>query len=71
LAAKKLGLNYIGIDVNPEYVNISNQRLGEISKKDIIIANKKIKRDNSFNLFDYSEALISNIIETEEKIALA
>lgn len=27
VAAKKLGLNYIGIDINPEYVDISRKRL--------------------------------------------
>jgi site-specific DNA-methyltransferase (adenine-specific) len=29
LAAKNLGLNYIGIDINPEYIEITNKRLGK------------------------------------------
>jgi len=30
VAAKNLGLNYIGIDINPEYVDIALRRLGKI-----------------------------------------
>jgi len=52
VAAKKLGLNYIGIDVNIEYIKIANKRLEKIDGKvvskdyqqknllDLIIANK-------------------------------
>lgn len=32
VAAKRLGLNYIGIDINKEYVEISRNRLGETKK---------------------------------------
>ena len=31
LAAKKLGVDYLGIEINPEYVNISKKRLSEKS----------------------------------------
>ena len=30
LAAKKLGINYLGIEIVPEYINIINQRLDEV-----------------------------------------
>jgi site-specific DNA-methyltransferase (adenine-specific) len=30
LAAKKLGINYLGIEIVPEYINIINQRLNEV-----------------------------------------
>ncbi len=30
LAAKKLGINYLGIEIVPEYINIINQRLHEV-----------------------------------------
>lgn len=33
VAAKGLGLNYIGIDSNPEYIKISEKRLKELDKK--------------------------------------
>ncbi len=33
VAAKRLGLNYIGIDSNPEYIKISEKRLKELNKK--------------------------------------
>jgi site-specific DNA-methyltransferase (adenine-specific) len=32
VAAKSLGLNYIGIDTNPEYIQIADERLSQISK---------------------------------------
>ncbi|MFC1613471.1 DNA methyltransferase, partial [Patescibacteria group bacterium] len=35
LATKRLGLNYIGIDVNPEYVEISKQRLNDVKREDV------------------------------------
>mgnify|MGYP001603246108 CR=1 FL=1 len=42
VAAKKLGLNYIGIDSNPEYVKISEKRLEELDKKvDLFNSNKQ------------------------------
>lgn len=33
VAAKRLGLNYIGMDVNPEYVKISEKRLRELDEE--------------------------------------
>ena len=33
VATKKLGLNYIGIDANPEYVKIAEKRLKELDRK--------------------------------------
>ena len=44
VAAKKLGLNYIGIDANPEYVKIAKARLKELDKKtDLFSATKQEK----------------------------
>ncbi|MCK4745028.1 site-specific DNA-methyltransferase [Candidatus Parcubacteria bacterium] len=40
VAAKKLGLNYIGIDINPEYIDISLERLNGICKID-----RKVKQN--------------------------
>jgi len=40
VAAKKLGLNYIGIDINPEYVKIAERRVAEIG------ANQKTRKAN-------------------------
>ena len=34
LAAKKLGVNYIGYEINPDYVALCNQRLDEIDEID-------------------------------------
>lgn len=44
VAAKKLGLNYIGIDANPEYVAISEKRLKELDKKMNLFNNVKPER---------------------------
>ncbi|MBU4332434.1 site-specific DNA-methyltransferase [Patescibacteria group bacterium] len=56
VAAKKLGLNYIGIDINPEYIKISKERLGRF-KKIKATANKETElfkwpntQENMFNL---------------------
>lgn len=40
VAAKKLGLNYIGIDINQEYVEFSDKRLSKVDKQ------LKLKFDN-------------------------
>ncbi|MFH1565273.1 MAG: site-specific DNA-methyltransferase [bacterium] len=54
VAAKKLGLNYIGIDANPEYVSISEKRLCEISgdyeKNDFEQKTSKAKQSNLFSI---------------------
>lgn len=39
IAAKNLGLNYIGVDVNPEYVKISEKRLKELDEKPNLFRN--------------------------------
>ncbi|MBU4580038.1 site-specific DNA-methyltransferase, partial [Patescibacteria group bacterium] len=42
VAAKKLGLNYIGIDSNPEYIKISEKRLENLDEKiDLFSLTKK------------------------------
>ncbi len=41
VAAKKLGLNYIGIDANPEYVKIAEKRLKELDKKADLFSSTK------------------------------
>jgi DNA modification methylase len=33
VAAKKLGINYIGIDANEKYVKISEKRIRELEEK--------------------------------------
>lgn len=50
VATKKLGLNYIGIDINPEYVEISKKRLKELDKKANLFTQeeKKIKENINF-----------------------
>lgn len=50
VAAKKLGLNYIGIDSNPEYVKISEKRLGELDKKIDLFSLAKQKTAKNTNL---------------------
>lgn len=45
VAAKKLGLNFIGIDINPEYINIAKQRLAEIEPPDET-SNRQVKKLN-------------------------
>jgi len=30
VAAKKIGINFIGYEINPEYIELCNQRLDEI-----------------------------------------
>ncbi len=45
VAAKKLGLNYIGIDANPEYVEISKRRLGELDKKVDLFSREKKEQE--------------------------
>ncbi|MEA2088501.1 MAG: site-specific DNA-methyltransferase [Patescibacteria group bacterium] len=57
IAAKKLGLNYIGIDANPEYVKISEIRLSELDKKVNLFS--KIKK----------EKLINNNLQTQLQFA--
>ncbi|OIP55562.1 site-specific DNA-methyltransferase [Candidatus Kuenenbacteria bacterium CG2_30_39_24] len=54
VAAKKLGLNYIGIDINSEYVKTSEERLAEVKKgKDknraIKFLNEKMGQNNMFD----------------------
>jgi site-specific DNA-methyltransferase (adenine-specific) len=47
VAAKKLGLNYIGIDANPEYVKISEQRLRDLDRvADLFSSTKKEKLES-------------------------
>lgn len=50
VAAKELGRNYIGFELNPEYYEIACNRLKGISQKD-----KKEKEDGIQNIFDYLE----------------
>ena len=56
VAAKKLGLNYVGIDINQEYIRIAEQRLASIRiDKDIFEENKVrgltlIKQSDIFDL---------------------
>ncbi len=50
VAAKKLGLNYIGIDSNPEYVKISEKRLEELDKKTDLFSPAKQKTEKNLNL---------------------
>jgi len=47
VATKKLGLNYIGIDVNPEYVKISEKRLRELDNSGLF---SKIKQKKVLNI---------------------
>lgn len=48
LATKNLGLNYIGIEINPEYVEIVKKRLGNINNY-----KKFEQQDQQFDLFDF------------------
>ncbi|MEA3272631.1 MAG: site-specific DNA-methyltransferase [Patescibacteria group bacterium] len=54
VAAKNLGLNYIGIDVNQEYIDIAKKRLEDTKKSKFrnneIKTTKKTVQDNMFNL---------------------
>lgn len=50
IAAKKLGLNYIGIDSNPEYIKISEKRLEELDKKTDLFGHMKQKTEKNINL---------------------
>lgn len=50
IAAKKLGLNYIGIDVNPEYVKISEERLSGLDKKPASYSLPKPATENKLGL---------------------
>jgi len=50
VAAKKLGLNYIGIDANPEYVAISEKRLKELDKKIDLFDNTKQEKTADIKL---------------------
>jgi site-specific DNA-methyltransferase (adenine-specific) len=50
VAAKKLGLNYIGIDANPEYVKISEERLKELDKKVNLFSPKKQETAETLNI---------------------
>lgn len=59
VAAKNLGLNYIGIDINPEYVDIALRRLGKIkkvSKKTRTKAEESsvVKQKNLFRNYNYA-----------------
>lgn len=47
IAAKKLGLNYIGIDSNPEYVEISRERLARLEEKENVpgCSDRSVSRD--------------------------
>lgn len=49
LAAIKLGRHFVGIDINPEYVDISNQRISESQLRLPTIAEKKAKYSVSQN----------------------
>jgi len=54
VAAKKLGLNYIGIDINSEYVKTSEERLAQVKKgegksKTIKFLNEKMGQNNMFD----------------------
>ncbi len=50
VAAKKLGLNYIGIDANPEYVKIAEKRLKELDKKADLFSSAKQEIPQEANL---------------------
>jgi site-specific DNA-methyltransferase (adenine-specific) len=50
VAAKKLGLNYIGIDANPEYVKISEKRLGALDKKTALSSQAKQEAQKDVNI---------------------
>jgi site-specific DNA-methyltransferase (adenine-specific) len=50
VAAKKLGLNYIGIDSNPEYVKIAEKRLKELDKKADFFSARKQEISQEANL---------------------
>lgn len=50
VAAKKLGLNYIGIDANSEYVKISEKRLKELDKKIDLFGHSKEKTEENISL---------------------
>lgn len=49
LAAIQLGRHFVGIDINPEYIEISNQRLSESQLRLPTIAEKKAKYSVSKN----------------------
>jgi site-specific DNA-methyltransferase (adenine-specific) len=49
LAARNLGLNYVGIDTNADYVAISKRRLGQTDAK--ITANKINEKSHTLELF--------------------
>ncbi len=50
VATKKLGLNYIGIDANPEYVKIAKKRLKELDRKVDLFSSTKQKTLQETNL---------------------
>ncbi|MBA3047441.1 site-specific DNA-methyltransferase [Patescibacteria group bacterium] len=49
LAAKKLGLHYIGVDINPEYVDIALKRLNSMPKLKLSKMQNKKREAISFN----------------------
>jgi site-specific DNA-methyltransferase (adenine-specific) len=50
VATKELGLNYIGIDINPEYIKIAERRIGEVENSDIRA--EKIERAVNTRIFN-------------------
>lgn len=50
VAAKKLGLNYIGIDSNPEYIEISKKRLRELDKNINLFNSQKGEKQTNINI---------------------
>jgi DNA modification methylase len=55
LAAIKLGRHFVGIDINPKYVELSNQRLSESQLRLPTIAEKKAKYSVSKNRKDHKK----------------
>jgi len=58
IAAKNLGLNYIGIDINPEYVDIASKRLNKVPK----LKNSTKQSEKTENLIMKTQKSMLNLL---------